>query len=89
MIMDICETESRGDAAGSAGGTKQAGFADTKRPSSFQYIAGTIMLRSVKRGVRIIPDAISDGIIKINRLQNRIISIFDCRHSEINDYLRI
>ena len=87
MVVDIGEPESCGDSAGSADRTQQSGFGNTKCPPSFQHVAGTIMLRFVKRNVGIIPDSISDGIIQMNRLGDWIISgIFDSRHCKINDY---
>ena len=87
MISDISKPHTRWYSTKPAKRAQERGFSDTIPPAPFQYIAGTVMFRQIKWGIGIVPDIVSNGIIKPYSLGYGIfISLFDGIHSIVNNF---
>ena len=68
MVDHIGKTYSRRDMACPAEGTEERSFTHAVASLAHQHIAGAIVFREVKGIIRIVPDAISHGVIKFDSL---------------------
>ena len=72
MIFNRGKAYSGRNATGPSQCTQEPGLADTKSPAAFDDIAGAIMLRKVEGIIRIIPDIVSNRVIKLYGFGYRI-----------------
>jgi hypothetical protein len=89
MIPDICKANSRGYPTSPSQGTKERGLGNTETPAPFQHVAGTIMLREIKRRVRVIENVVTDSQVKLHCLLYGFRTSTDCLHCVISNTLMI
>ena len=72
MVPDIRKSHPGGNSAGSSQSAKKRCFANAITPAALEHVACAIMLWQIERIVRVIPDAVSHGVIELDRLRDRV-----------------
>jgi hypothetical protein len=86
MVPDIRESHSGGNSAGSSQSAEKRGFANAITPAALEHVACAIMLGQIERIIRVIPDAVSHGVIELHRFCDGVFLAFSDRHPcELDD----